>query len=264
MDIDGTLTTVAEGRYAVRFVRRLAHPMPKVWRAFTDPAELAHWFPGEIAIADAIGGAVRWRFPEFDLTLPQGRVTAYDPPRLLEYTVSSEGMPFAGTGEDRTLRFELSPDGDGCVLTFTNTFGDLPSAASFATGWELCLEALAAVLDGTEAPGGPEFAERHEKYVRRFGLADGTVGADGDGWAVRFERQLTKPVDEVWAALSGANGSVPTPGDPAPAGTTNAFVSGGVLTAVEAPALLEYDARAGDERAGRVRWELSPAPAAPA
>ena len=42
----GTYETI-EGRPAVRFERRLAHPVDAVWRAVTERDQLAHWFPTE-------------------------------------------------------------------------------------------------------------------------------------------------------------------------------------------------------------------------
>ena len=41
--IDGTLETI-DGRPALRFERRLAHSVQRVWHAVTEPAELAQWF----------------------------------------------------------------------------------------------------------------------------------------------------------------------------------------------------------------------------
>ena len=39
----GTYETV-DNRPALRFERRLAHPIDKVWRAVTEPDELGRWF----------------------------------------------------------------------------------------------------------------------------------------------------------------------------------------------------------------------------
>ena len=40
----GTLES-AENGYRLRFERRLDHSPERVWRAITEPEELAHWFP---------------------------------------------------------------------------------------------------------------------------------------------------------------------------------------------------------------------------
>src|SRR6202012_5001916 len=46
---EGTLTMI-DGRPVLRFERRLRHPVATVWRAITDPAELAGWFPWQVEI----------------------------------------------------------------------------------------------------------------------------------------------------------------------------------------------------------------------
>jgi uncharacterized protein YndB with AHSA1/START domain len=260
MQREGTLEIV-HGRCVLRFERRLAHPVEKVWRAITDPAHLAAWFPAQVAMEPVAGGSVRWTFPGTDIVLPNGRVTAYDPPRVLEYRMSSQELPFAGAGDERTLRFELHPDAGGCVLVFTNTFEDRTGAASFAAGWEGCLDALERNLGGAlpDAPARP-WAEAHEAYVDAFGLLAGTVQDAPDGWTVRFERQLTQPVAGVWAALTGGDASPPAVGGPPPLPVTNGYVVPGVVTVVDPPSVLEYEWQVDDLPAGRVRWELAGGP----
>ena len=51
---------------------------------------------------------------------------------------------------DDTLRFELQPDGDGTVLTFTDTFDEYGKAARDGAGWHACLDMLGFALDGTK------------------------------------------------------------------------------------------------------------------
>ena len=75
-----------------RFERRLPHPPEKVWRALTDARELAGWFPRELAGAREI--------------------LESDPPHLLAYRVG-----------DETLRWELSPIPEGCLLVLTAEVG---------------------------------------------------------------------------------------------------------------------------------------------
>jgi uncharacterized protein YndB with AHSA1/START domain len=245
--VQGTLQTI-EGRAVLRFERRLAHPPEKVWRAVTEPAELAHWFPAAIEGDRKVGAKLRFIHPGGEGPTLEGEVTEFDPPRVFAYT----------WGES-LLRLELRPDGEGCILVFSQTFDERPSAASFAVGWESCLDALAKALDGT--PVGQlmpdRYAERHEAYVKSFGLLEGTVNDTPDGSTVRFERLLPHPVDTVWGALS--DDDVKVGGDP-PLQSTNGFVPAGPVTAVEPPRLLEYAWLSDGEPAGRVRWELSDGP----
>jgi uncharacterized protein YndB with AHSA1/START domain len=162
---DGQLIEAEGDRVGVRFERRLAHSPERVWRAITDPADLAAWFPD--TIEGEFGPGAEVRFPKFvEMDLPAvGKVTEFDPPRLLAYTWGPS-----------TLRFELEPDGDGCRLIFTDTLPREESAKN-AAGWEVCLEDLERRLDGEEAAErAPEaWSELHEGYAADFGV-DPEVG----------------------------------------------------------------------------------------
>jgi uncharacterized protein YndB with AHSA1/START domain len=152
---DGQLVETADG-VGVRFVRRFTHPPERIWRAITDPQELAFWFPDTIEGEFAPGAEVRFpKFEEMGLDAV-GKVTEFNPPRLLAYTWGTS-----------TLRFELEPDGDGCRLTFTDTLPREETAKN-AAGWEVCLGNLEARLAGSEAPPEPDWTDLHEHYAARF------------------------------------------------------------------------------------------------
>lgn len=59
----GTTEHLDDGRWRLRFVRTLPHPAEKVWRALTEPAHLAHWFPSTIDGERAAGAPLRFVFP---------------------------------------------------------------------------------------------------------------------------------------------------------------------------------------------------------
>ena len=46
-----------DGRVAIRFVRLLPHPPEKVWRAITDPEQLAAWFPAVVDLGQPTGAS---------------------------------------------------------------------------------------------------------------------------------------------------------------------------------------------------------------
>ncbi|SDC08815.1 SRPBCC domain-containing protein [Actinokineospora iranica] len=195
--MDATLRTDA-GRCVLRFTRALAHPPDKVWRAITEPDHLAHWFPATLTGERRPEAPITFTFAFDDGTDGgSGVITDYDPPRL-----------FAFTWQGENLRFDLRPTDDGCLLVFTHRFDDRPGAASFAAGWEGCLAALTAHLDGAPTPDY-DWAAAHETYTARFGLLHGTAQPDGDTWLVRFERQLTVPADQVWPHLAALAGGRP-------------------------------------------------------
>jgi uncharacterized protein YndB with AHSA1/START domain len=123
----------------LRLERRYDHPVERVWRAITEPDELDHWFPGG----------------EEPL-----QITESEPPHLL-----------AGTWYGDALRFELRPDGDGCVLVFTHAFADRAKAARDAAGWESCFARFDALLAGepmSEAESLKTWPYVHERYAERF------------------------------------------------------------------------------------------------
>ncbi|WP_222709544.1 SRPBCC family protein [Microbispora sp. CSR-4] len=243
-----------EGQAALRMERRLAHPREKVWRALTEPDRLGQWFPFKVVEMDLrVGGKIA--FDGGGMTM-DAEITELDPPRLFAFLQHApREMPREG---DNILRFELLPDEGGCLLVFTQVFQDRPAAASYASGWQVCLDAMDAIVGGRPAqwPEG-NFAHLHEAYVEALGLAEGTAerldeslgDQAGGGWRVRFERQLTRPVEEGWTA---AGAPAATPGAPVPGG-----IGEGIVTAVREPAAgLPAYVESG-EPGRRVRWELS-------
>ncbi len=144
----GTLHSRSDGWFELRFERRLAHPVAKVWRALTEPEHLGHWFPATVDMDLTPGVKLRFELlpvaqerhdiADEDMT-SYGEMVAVDPPRLLEYTWMGE-----------TLRWELEPTADGCLLRLTNVFADRAMAADDGAGWHVALEALNAALDGRD------------------------------------------------------------------------------------------------------------------
>jgi uncharacterized protein YndB with AHSA1/START domain len=160
--MEGTLHE-KDGRYVLRFERRLDHAPEKAWAAITDPQRLRAWFPQGVEYEGemAVGEKIRFHWDKGDDEPPfGGEILAFDPPRLFEFT-----------WDDEVLRFELRPDGGGgCVLVFTDTMDDRGRAARNASGWHACLDALAAWLDGRAL--GSSSQERsaglREGYARSF------------------------------------------------------------------------------------------------
>jgi uncharacterized protein YndB with AHSA1/START domain len=162
--VNGTLHA-EDGRYTLRFERRLAHPATKVWRALTDRAELVHWFPADIEADLRPGGKMRFIFRNGEGPTLDGEVLEYDPPRVFAYRWDTD-----------VFRWELRPDDSGCLLVMTQTTGEVGKAARDAAGWHVCLEHLAARLDGAEPPATGRWREVHPDYVARFGPGASTIG----------------------------------------------------------------------------------------
>ncbi|MFG1813912.1 SRPBCC family protein [Kribbella sp. NPDC049174] len=221
-----TLST-ENGRTVLRMQRELRHPVDKVWRAITEPGQLAGWFPAAVELDLRLDGPITFTFEE-DPGAPvdeqsRGVIRAYEPPRLIEYTWG-----------DEVLRWELVPSADGCTLHLTATHDDRPGSASFTSGWILCFDAMEKVLGGSSVPE-KDYAVLHEHFVKVYGLDRGVVLDDG---GVRFERQLVRPKEVVWQLLAGAaTGSV---GSPPPAGFVAKGLEAGPVTDVAEPERLTF------------------------
>jgi uncharacterized protein YndB with AHSA1/START domain len=164
-----------EGRPALRFERRFHHPAEKVWRAITEPDELAHWFPAKVDVDLRVGGRMTFTFPDEDEGQMQGEVTELDPPRVFEFSWGGD-----------VLRFELEPDeeGTGCRLTFTSFLDERDTAARTAAGWHVCLDRLRQRLAGepAEAPGSEptdEWRAHYDEYLSRDVPSGAPVPGDG-------------------------------------------------------------------------------------
>ena len=201
MTKEGTLVHI-DGRPALRFQRRYAHPVDRVWRAVTEPAEMASWFPSNVegeravgaeltfvdedqrAAAREAGEPTRAEGPVF-----RGRVVVYDPPTVFSFTWGGE-----------LLRFELSPEDDGTVLVFTQLLSHESVAARNGSGWHACLAALDELL-GAGGPDDTGWQEVYRDYLERMGPS---LGVPVGGGALCWERATHVPPERVQEATSDA------------------------------------------------------------
>jgi uncharacterized protein YndB with AHSA1/START domain len=232
------------GRPTVRVERHYPHPIDTVWRAVTTTEHLGAWFPSPVEIDLRVGGALRF-------TTGAGTVEALDPPRLLAFT----------WGEDR-LTFELEPADGGTAFALTHAFDDRAGAASFATGWEMCLGGLRHVLAGEPLPPPDRGVARHEELVGAFGLDRPDVTDDGGTWTVRFERQLTCPAQVAWDLwfgtdqVTGEQRRAPSVGEPLTPYHAPSVVIG-TMTDADEPRLLGFTVAPTGGPGDHVRVELA-------
>lgn len=230
MNGNGDLLTI-DGRSVLRFERHYRHPVARVWRAVTEPAEMATWFPSQV-IGDRVVGAdlvfdddaqraadrAAGEPTRDDGAWFHGTVIAFDPPTLFEFTWGAE-----------RLRIELTPEGDGTRMVFTQVLSHASVAARNGSGWHMCLAGLDELLGSGERHGSPEDASGdgweavYDDYLRRMGPPLGVPSADG---AVTWERATHVDPDRVRAAVS------------------------------DAVAIAAWGA--GDEPTGALRWDIEP------
>src|SRR4051794_3610894 len=162
---DGQLSQ-KDGRYELRFVRELSHPVGKVWEAVTSPAGLSAWFPFDVVGERSTGARLRFVFRGGEGEPFEGSMVEYTPQSAVELV----------WGDHETLRMELRPAGSKCVLTLINRFDEVGKAARDAAGWHACLDALEASLAGSSIDAGSVWGEVHPNYVERFGPEAATIG----------------------------------------------------------------------------------------
>jgi uncharacterized protein YndB with AHSA1/START domain len=139
----GRLIDRGDGFYDIVLERRIRKPIEKVWAALTVPERIADWFT-TAELDPRVGGHYRLRFGGEGGDV-DGVITAFEPPRLLAHTWPHETHP------DSVVRYELSPDGDGCRLTLTQTALSRVGLNALP-GWHTFLEALPGAAEGVRTP----------------------------------------------------------------------------------------------------------------
>jgi uncharacterized protein YndB with AHSA1/START domain len=165
---DATIETDG-GRAAVRLERTLADPPAVVWRALTEPDELARWFPCRVVVDGGVwrvGAKLEFPFPAhvIDMTLV-GEVLQVDEPRALAYTWG-----------DETLRFELRDHDGGTLLVLVDVL-ERPHAARNAAGWEDCLDHLQGISTPSDS-----WRDRFARYTSAFEPALGPQEGPPEGY----------------------------------------------------------------------------------
>lgn len=131
------------------FRRRLGHTPARVWAAITEPAERADWVPGIRFEPVPKGRFDIWFGDECEGPAhASGQLAVFEPPRTLQLG---------------SMRFELTPNAEGCLLEFSDVlwFDDSRPRFHFANavlaGWHRFLDTLEIWLDeGVSALDLPE------------------------------------------------------------------------------------------------------------
>ncbi len=181
--------------------KRFRQPMDKVFAALSIPERIAAWM-GVVWQGDpaplTVGSSFSYTFGDSDMP-SVGRVTALDPPRLIEHTWFETVPPLT------TVRWSLEPDGDGCVLTLTQATGRRDDAARNGAGWSMIMGRLDAWLAEKAFEPGESWRQLRDRLETELGpeaVRDGQRSVLSDGrTAVRFKRVIHAPPAEVWPWL---------------------------------------------------------------
>ena len=162
-------TVTIEGDCAtLRYERRLSHPREVIWKAITDPNELAGWFNTKAIINGRNGGTIDFvnTVSGFHTT---GRILAWDPQRVFEHEWHIAPNPSLPGGEPKAfIRWELKRDGDSDNTLLTLTYSRLTKSTSlrFAPGTHAYLDRLEASLNNEALPDWMQrFAAVKELYL---------------------------------------------------------------------------------------------------
>lgn len=144
----GTLTIDGD-QVTMTFRRRLPHSIDKVWAAITDPDERKAWF-GETTLEPRAGGAIDM-LPDEPPAPPDakrmtGRILAWEPPHVFEHEWNQRIV------EASVVRYELTEDGEGTLLTFTHRGLSERNAQGFLPGTHAFFDRLAAHLGEQPLP----------------------------------------------------------------------------------------------------------------
>jgi uncharacterized protein YndB with AHSA1/START domain len=130
---------------SLRVQRHLAHAPKDVWEALTDPKQVMQWMQAPDAAIDGhkdghvdIGTHLR-------IT---GRILTWDPPRVFEHEFKLPPSKATPAGEDAVMRYELEPDGEGCLLTVALTRLTPATVRLLSRGLNTGLERLVSHLAG--------------------------------------------------------------------------------------------------------------------
>lgn len=168
------------------FHRLLPGPIERVWTYLTESDKRARWLAAG-DVEPEIGGRVAMHFHHADLSTVadeppekyahlcdgvscEGRVTRWEPPRLLTHTWPEDG------GAESEVTFELTERGDQVelVLTHRRLGADRNLRLSVSAGWHTHLGILADHLEGREPqPFWSVHARLEEEYGRRLETAPG-------------------------------------------------------------------------------------------
>jgi uncharacterized protein YndB with AHSA1/START domain len=159
---EGTLTIDGD-QATMTFRRRLPFPIKEVWAAITDPDERKVWF-GETTIDPRTGGTIDMQ-PADPPAPPEakrmtGRILVWQPPYVFEHEWHQRIV------EDSVVRYELTEDGDGTLLTFTHRGLSVRNARGFIPGTHAFLDRLGAYLADEDLPNWSErYAEVTPHYT---------------------------------------------------------------------------------------------------
>ncbi len=143
--MEGMADHVAHARVEIDATPRV------VWRALTDPEQVARWMSGtEVSTDWRVGSPITWR-GEMNGTAyeDKGEILASDEPTRLSMTHYSPLMGGADEPENyHTVTYDLSADGDRTTVELSQDGNDsAEQAEQFGANWQGMLDALKKTVE---------------------------------------------------------------------------------------------------------------------
>ncbi|MFB7156488.1 SRPBCC family protein [Lysinibacillus sp. NPDC056232] len=127
-----------QNNYVVKFNRPLSHSVEAVWAVLTENGKLQKWMNNLEIIDLRKNGKIHFNMNDGTNAHKEIAITDYAEKEVLEFD----------WGKD-TVRFELSPTGNGSILVLLETIGELTDHTSKdLAGWHICLNLLSDLLNG--------------------------------------------------------------------------------------------------------------------
>ena len=144
----GTLRHEGERHRGVRFERLYDATPAELWRALTEPEQIAGWLADASRWTLVVGADYRLDFGDSDNAVTTGVIRTVEPERVLELTWTYPGEA------DSVVRFELVPQANGVKLVLDHRLLESEAAVGYGAGWQAHLEALERLL--ARVPSGDE------------------------------------------------------------------------------------------------------------
>lgn len=159
----------------VTLVRVLPAPVERVWSYLTDSGKRGRWLASGV-LEPRVGGTIELNFLHANLSEEKtppakyaamaaghrmtGKVTKYEPPRVLAYT-------WEGEDELSEVTFTLAPEGAGRTRLVIRhaKLGNAEMERSVAAGWHVHVAILLAELEGAKPP---PFWSTHAKLENEY------------------------------------------------------------------------------------------------
>lgn len=181
--------------FQVRFERELNFPVPKVWNAITDPAQLKYWFT-DIEMDFRPGGKITFHFRDEASSKSYGEIVSIEAPHKFVWTWEGELAVWELT--------ELGKNKCKLVFTYSKLSGDY--AINAPAGFHSLLDRLLSRLEGSNEMHKFGTEENDPEQIRAKVRYAASVYSDYPNVLkskpVVVEQVYNASIEKVWKAIS--------------------------------------------------------------